>query len=66
MLSKFLLNLAGCCNILLNRNFAAGIVGRMQERQLFLSSFAISNALDDIQVFNDMFVSCYVHSCVTT
>ena len=31
ILSKFLLNHAGCCNILLNRNFAAEIVGRMQE-----------------------------------
>ena len=70
ILSKFLLNLAGCYNILLNRNFAAEIVGRMQdyqqERQLFLSSIAIRNASDDIQVFNEMFVSCYVHSCVTT
>ena len=62
ILSKFLLNLAGCCNILLNRNFAAEIVGRMQdsqqERQVFLSSIAIRNASDDIQVFNEMFVSC--------
>ena len=53
---------AGCCNILLNRNFAAEIVGRMQdsqeERQVFLSSIAIRNASDDIQVFNEMFVSC--------
>ena len=60
ILSKFLLILAGCCNILLNRNFAAEIVGRMQERQLFLSSIAIRNASDDIQVFNENFVSCYV------
>ena len=72
ILSRFLLNLAGCRNILLNRNFAAQIVGRMQdlqqERQAFLSSIAIRNASDDIQVFNEMFVSCYVyvHSCVTT
>ena len=65
ILSKFLLNLAGCRNILLNRNFAAEIVGRMQERQLFLSSIAIRNASDDIQVFNEMFVSSYVHSFVT-
>ena len=36
------------------------------ERQLFLSSIAIRNASDNIQVFNEMFVSCYVHSCVTT
>ena len=36
ILSKFLLLLAGCCNMLLNRNFAAEIVGRMQESQLFL------------------------------
>ena len=58
ILSQFLLNLAGCRNILPNRNFAAEIVGRMQdsqqERQVFAS--------DDIQVFNEMFVSCYVHS----
>ena len=54
------------CNILLNRNFAAEIVGRMQERQLFLSSIAFRNASDDIQVFNEMFVSCNVRSCVTT
>ena len=66
ILSKFLLNLAGCCNILLNRNFAAEIAGRMQERQLFLSSIAIRNASDDIQVFNEMFVSCYVQSFVTS
>ena len=70
ILSKFFLNLAGCCNILLNRNVAAEIVGRMQdsqqERLLFLSSIAIRNASDEIQVFNEMFVSCYVHSCVTT
>ena len=68
ILSKFLLNLAGCRNILLNRNFAAEIVGRMQdsqqERQVFLSSIAIRNASDDIQVFNEMFVSCNVRSCV--
>ena len=37
-----------------------------QERQLFFSSIAIRNASDDIQVFNEMFVSCYVHSCVIT
>ena len=65
ILSKFLLNLAGCRNILLNRNFAAEIVGRMQERQLFVSIIAIRNASDDIQVFNEMFVSCNVRSCVT-
>ena len=65
IISKFLLNLAGCRNILLNRNFAAEIVGRMQERQLFLSRIAIRNASDDIQVFNEMFVSCNVRSCVT-
>ena len=65
ILSKFLLNLAGCRNILLNRYLAAEIVGRMQERQLFLSRIAIRNASDDIQVFNEMFVSCYVHSFVT-
>ena len=60
-------NLAGfLIDILLNRNFAAEIVGRMQERQLFLSSIAIRNASHDIQVFNEMFVSCYVHSYVTT
>ena len=64
--SKLLLNLAGCCNTLLNRNFAAEIVGRMQERQLFLNSIAMHTASDDIHVFNEMFVSCYVHSCVTT
>ena len=64
ILSKFLLNLAGCSNILLNRNFAADIVGRMQEAN-FLSRIAISNASDDIQVFNEMFVSCNVRSCVT-
>ena len=69
ILSKFLLNLAGCRNILLNRNFAAEIVGRMQdsqqERQVFLSSIAIRNASDDIQVFNEMFVSCNVCSLVS-
>ena len=65
ILSKFLLNLAGCRNILLNRNFAAEIVGRMQERQLFLSRIAIRNASDDIRVFDEMFVSCNVRSCVT-
>ena len=47
--SKFLLNLACCCNILLNRNFSAEIVGRMHERQLFFSSIAIPNASDDIR-----------------
>ena len=62
---KFLLNLAGCRNILLNRNFAAEIVGRMLERQVFSSRIAIRNASDDIQVFNEMFVSCNVRSCVT-
>ena len=66
ILSKFLLNLAGCYNILLNRNFAAEIVGRMEERQFSLSSIAIRNASDDIQVLNEMFVSCNVHSCVAT
>ena len=66
LLSKFLLNLAGCRNILLNQNFAAEIVGRKQERQLFLSRIAIRKASDDIQVFNEMFVSCNVRSCVTT
>ena len=38
----------------------------MQERQLVLSSIAIRNASDDVQVFNEMFVSCYVHSFVTS
>ena len=66
ILSKFLLNLAGCCNILINRNFAAEIVGRMQKGQLFLSSIAIHNASDDIQVFDEMFVSCYLHNFVTS
>ena len=61
ILSEFLLNLAGCCNILINRNFAAEIVGRMQESQLFLSSIAIRNAPDDIQVFNDIFVTQFCH-----
>ena len=37
----------------------------MQELQLFLSSIAIRNASDDIQVFNEMFVSYYEHSFVT-
>ena len=64
ILSKFLLNLAGCCNILLNQNFAAEIVGQMQERQFFLSSIAICNASDDIQVFNEMFVS-YMYTVVS-
>ena len=62
ILSKFLLNLAGCRNILPNRNFSAEIVGRMLERQFFLSRIAIRNASDDIQ---EMFVSCNVRSCVT-
>ena len=66
ILSKFLLNLAGCRNILLNRNFAAEFVGRMQERQVFLSRIAIRDASDDVQVFKEMFVSCNVRSCVTT
>ena len=60
-LSKFLLNLAGCRNTLLNRNFAAKIVGQIIrlecKRQFFLSRIAIRNASDDIQVFNEMFVS---------
>ena len=64
--SKFLLNLAGCYNILFNRNFAAEIVGRMQKRQLVSSSIAIRNASDDVQVFNEMFVICYVHSFVAS
>ena len=38
----------------MNRNFAAEIVGGMQERQLFLRSIAIRNASDDIQVFNEI------------
>ena len=62
--SQFLLNLAGCRNILLNRNFAAEIVGRMQEATFF-SRIAIRNASDHIQVFNEMFVSRNVRSCVT-
>ena len=62
ILSKFVLNLAGYCNILLNRSFAAEIVGRMQERQLFYVVLQLAlkfrNAPDDIQVFNEMFVIC--------
>ena len=59
ILSKFLLNLAGCCNILLNHSFAAEIA-------TFFSSIAIRNASDDVQVFNEMFVICYVHSFVAS
>ena len=47
----------------LNRNFAAEMIGRMQERQLFSSSVPIRNASDDIRVFNEiLFVSCYTVS----
>ena len=65
-----MLNLAGCCNVLLNQNLAAEIIeidsDRMQERQLFSISIAIRNASEDIQVFSKMFVSCYVHSFVSS
>ena len=33
----------------------------MQQRQLFFNSIAIRNASDDIQVFDEIFVSCYLH-----
>ena len=56
ILRNFMLNLAGCCNVLLNQNLAAEIIeidsDRMQERQLFSISIAIRNASEDIQVFS--------------
>ena len=66
ILSKSLLNLAGCCNILHNRNFAVETI----EVECILGSIAFRNASGpgsgDIQVFNEMFVTCYVHSFVNS
>ena len=53
------------CNILLNQNFAAEII-EVKCRQTFVTSLAICNASDDIQVFREIlvFVSCYANSFV--
>ena len=37
---------------MINRNFAAELIGLMQEGKLFLISIALCNATVDIQVFN--------------
>ena len=67
-LGKFLLNLAGCCNTLFNRNFAAEIIEIERKRGNFFSIAICKlncNASEDIQIFSEAFVR-YVHSSVAS
>ena len=56
---KFLLNLAGCHGVAIF--FLIEILLSARE-PIFLNSIVICNASGNIQVFSEMFVSCYVHS----
>ena len=46
ILNKFLLNLTGCCEILLTRNFAAEIIEIGRRRELLVHIHMVFNYID--------------------